>query len=259
MNCGIVLYTSTKGHFGYKNCYQETVERLEREFPSSNALAFPSNYPLEKFAHIKVSPDEDDIAEEMEKFFRKHNFYVLKTKAEWSHNDASHANGYYADKLTCFSHPEVLKHNTVLFIEDDWLIETTQASMHQVVRLAEEYLHEHPEKLCVRINRDTDKVPDWFKATDDIFVQGDKATPYGPTMTFQPTFVRPREWYHALRVINNSIKAIPNLLEQYHCELISGITMKDMFTDDPHPFCFFNPDFVTAEHIGDEHRCKESI
>jgi hypothetical protein len=32
-NLAIVLYTSTKGHFGYKDCYKHTVERMLKEIP----------------------------------------------------------------------------------------------------------------------------------------------------------------------------------------------------------------------------------
>ena len=42
MNVGLVLYTSTKGHFGYRDCYKETVRHFNKQCPVSGALFNPS-------------------------------------------------------------------------------------------------------------------------------------------------------------------------------------------------------------------------
>ena len=263
MSVGIVLYTSTKGHFGYRDCYKETVEHLQKQFPATFENTFYNE--IHKLAHIKVSPDETDLIQDMQTFLFAKDFQVLTTEKEWNHNNISHANGYYADMLKCFSNPQVLRQELVLFLEDDWLISTHYESMLSVINYAVAFMRQNPNKLCLRINRDTDKVPDFkiLKHAQEsghllILEQGPKATPYGPTMTFQPTFVRPREWYHALRLINNRVAKDPDLLEKYHCELISGDTMK-VFSDDPSPFCFFGQGLVDAEHIGEKERCENLI
>lgn len=268
MGVGIVLYTSTKGHFGYRDCYKETVEHFEKQCPSSdNGLLVNQFYnKFYKLAHIKMCLEADEpIMREMEHWLINKDFRVISSQKEWNHNDASHANGYYADMLKCFSDPKILEQELVLFIEDDWLISTHWESMFSVVDYAVKFMRQNPNKLCLRINRDTDKVPDFkiLKYAPEsghllILEQGPKATPYGPTMTFQPTFVRPREWYHALRLINNRISEDPDLLTKYHCELVSGDTMK-VFSDDPSPFCFFGQSLVDAEHIGEKERCENLI
>ena len=259
MDVGIVLYTSTKGHFGYKGCYLETVDNLKREFPTSGALFNPNALDqIEKFAHIKISPDEDHIFKEMENNLRQRDFSVLCSEAEWSHDNVSHAREYYKDMLKTFSDYRVLQKELVLFIEDDWLVQTGKESMLLICNYALTFMRKHPEKLCIRINRDIEKPADYIKTSEQIWTQGEKYTPYGPTMTFQPTFVRPREWYHALRWINAASDGNDKLFEQIHCELISGNTMK-VFSDDPLPFCFFNPEWVSAEHIGEEDLCKSKL
>ena len=49
------------------------------------------------------------------------------------HGDVSHAKGYYADMLKCFSNRQnFLKQELVLFLEDDWLINTDYESMLSV-------------------------------------------------------------------------------------------------------------------------------
>lgn len=241
----IVLYTSTKGHFGYKDCYKHTVERMESEIP------FFDEYT--KVANIKRSPsDGEEQFIEMEAYLNEKGFSVTTVKGEWSHNKSSHSNGYYRDMLNALSQTCLHKHRYVLLMEDDWLL-NFGGLFSRAATKAISFLDKDFKSLCVRINHNVHK--DLSKAEESpynwIYRQNLDYTKYGPTFTFQPTIVRLKEWYHSVRLINKAIDMKPDLLDSYHCELISGDTLKQ-FSDSAVPFYFFDPNIINATHIGEE-------
>lgn len=245
----IILYTSTKGHFGYKNCYKHTVKRMQSVIP------FFDEYT--KISHIKYSENEEKQLSEMKSFLNENGFEVICSKGDWSHGNNSHANGYYKDMLTALSTSAVHKYNYVLKIEDDWLLNFNN-SYTQAVSKAISFLEEDLNALCVRINHDIND--DLSKANEKvsgyIYQQGLNYTEYGPTFTFQPTIVKLKEWYHSVRLINKQIDKDPSLLNKIHCEIISGQTLK-LFSDYKSPFFFFNPKIINAKHIGQEDEIKK--
>lgn len=246
----IVLYTSTKGHFDYKDCYKHTLSRLEEQF---GLLTF-----FYKLAHIKVSEGEEDLAYEMEAYLKVHGFSVLKTQGTWKHDcdHNSHAKEYYKDMFTALSDKKLHNYPYVLCMEDDWLLSFPKNSAEHWCRKAIDVLDKDLNKLCVRINNK--KENELSEATaiqeEDIYMQNLGYTPWGPTYTFQPTIVRTKEWYHSVRLINNNIE----ILDSQHCEIVSGKTLKN-FTDDLCPFLFFNPNKVHAEHIGEKQWIQNKI
>lgn len=238
-NLAIVLYTTTKGHFGYKDCYKHTVERMLKEIP------FFDSY--RKVAHIKYSKEDgENQLIEMETFLNKYGFNVLITKGDWSHNKNSHSQEYYKDMLKVFCSTEIRSKKYTFICEDDELL-NFKGSFSKSVGAAISFLEKHRNALCVKVNRDIET--DLSKATevfdDLIYSQDNDYTPWGPTFTFQPTIVRSSEWMHSLRIINKNL----HLLDRVHCELISGQVFKQ-FSDSTNPFLFFNPNKINTKHIG---------
>tara|TARA_Y100000114_G_scaffold156683_1_gene184773 strand:- start:835 stop:1602 length:768 start_codon:yes stop_codon:yes gene_type:complete len=245
----IVLYTSTKGHFNYKDCYKHTVARLEEQF---SLFSF-----FYKVAHIKVSEGEENLGDEMESYLKVHGFNVLKTDGNWKHDchDNSHAKEYYKDMFTALSDKKLHDFPYVMCIEDDWLVSFPNKSGEHWCKKGIDVLDGDFNKLCVRINNKKDTCLDEASSVvgEDVYMQNLGYTPWGPTYTFQPTIVRTKEWYHSVRLINNNIE----ILDSQHCEIVSGKTLKN-FTDDLCPFLFFNPNKVHAEHIGEKQWIKNN-
>jgi hypothetical protein len=243
---GIVLYTSTKGHFGYTDCYKHTVNRLIQCFPH----CWES---LVRVAHIKYSStDNAEILSEMIRFLKEKGFDVLTSTGDWSHNTSSHANGYYQDMEKALGYWPLHKKRYVLVCEDDWLLNfqtNPTSSIINAINLMDRDLN----TMCVRINHDIHQNLQEAEESvvEGIFRQGLKYTEYGPTFTFQPTIVRLKEWYHSVRLINKKASKHETFFNDVHCELVSGEMLK-VFSDSEKPFCFFDPRKVNAEHIGEE-------
>lgn len=239
-NLAIVLYTSTKGHFGQKNLFKHTVKRLEQKIPLFSDFF--------KLAHIKISPGEEEFGGQMANWLFGMGWKVKFTVGEWNHNNQSHAVGYYKDKLRIFSFPQLHKYKYTLFVEDDWLINVDENRTQILLDGALDFLDHNLDALCVRINNEKEEPnPADAKVRNFLYCQGLTRNQYGPTFTFQPTIVRTSEWYHSLRLINKNL----HILEHKHCEIVSGEAMHN-FSDSFTPFYYFDPKLISATHIGEE-------
>jgi len=242
----LTLYTTTKGHFGCKTNYQHTVKSLSnqisiKEFGSATA-------------HIKISEGEMEGGLEMSEFLSKAGLNILSTEKNWNREGNNHAEGYFQDMMVMMNSESVHKNEFILFLEDDWIINTDKLDfwLSEGVKC----LKKNKDILCVRINDEINK--DVSRATSInkyIYTQDSDYTIYGPTLTFQPTLMRTRDWYAAVRHINKDWEKVKN----QHCELISGYYMHSLFSNSPTPFAFFDPEKINATHIGTEKFAKENL
>lgn len=240
----LVLYTSTRGHWGFKNSYKFTIENLEKNLGRSF-------YSIKKYCNIKRDlKEEAGIFLEMCDWLQKKGFIIYNTCGDWSHNDSSHAVGYYKDMLSTF---DLMPHDKYTFVmEDDWLIHSGNFFDLFLVQ-ALKFLEKNKNALCVRINSEPDKRKNGAtEIHQGLYRQDESFTPYGSTFTFQPTIVRTRDWWHSLRIINQNL----HLLATTHCELLSGYVFKQ-FSQDKSPFYFFDPDLVWCEHIGEKEKLEK--
>jgi hypothetical protein len=233
----LVLFTTTKGHFGNKEIYQKTIEDL---FKKINPNLFF------KYAHIKVSPNEEHIAEQMEKILLSFNFLVDKTIGAWSHDKESHAIGYTQDIIKSFSNNRLHSQPYSLWLEDDWIINVKKYDLEYYINYAIKELNLNKDLLCFRFNHEISEVNKDVNIDKDIyFIQTDKSTPYGSTFTFQPNIVRTRDAWLAYKFISQYYEHIKNM----HIELQSGWGFKHLTSSENH-FAFFNQEYVDCTHIG---------
>lgn len=234
----LVLFTSTKGHFGNKEIYQKTLEDLFKKIDSN--LFF-------KFAHIKVSPDEEGVAKEMTEFLLSFGFFVDQTIGSWSHNDhQSHAVGYTQDIIKSFNNDRLHLQEHSLWLEDDWLFNVKKFDLEYYINYAIKQLKVNKDLLCFRFNHEIHEINKDNNINKDIYyIQTDKSTPYGSTFTFQPNITRTRDTWLAYKFINEYWSHIKNM----HIELQSGWGFKHLTSISEH-FAFFDPEYINCTHIG---------
>lgn len=234
----IVLFTTTKGHYGRKDLYKFTVNNL------LNRL-FEINYQL--FAHIKYGDGEENQVLEMSNWLQEKGAKILLSKGDWSHHSKSHAEEYTKDITRAFLDSRINEYQFSLFQEDDFcLTGSVTKFLYEGIRILQKY----PHILSVRANHGPE-TPEENKIVkmreDDFFKQGKNYTPWGPTFTFQPTVVRTRDMMQAYRLIRDNWEKLKN----NHIELTSGMALKTL-SDDPLPFCFIDPKVCHSIHIGEE-------
>lgn len=232
----VTLYSTSKGHHN-QDTYAHTIKHLAAKLP------------LDSFGslnvHIKVSEGHGEKAMGMIEDLHKSGFFTYVTQGDWNREGNNHAEAYYKDMLTLMSQDTVHQNEYILFLEDDWLINCDNLAFWLSEGI--KCLKNNKDILCVRVNDEINQ--DVSKATTInkyIYVQNRDAGRWGPTLTFQPTLMRTRDWYCAVRQINRDWELIKN----QHCELLSGFYMSRLFSNSPTPFAFFDPSKINATHIG---------
>lgn len=228
----LVLFTTTKGHFGHKEIYKTTVLNLE------NKIGGLDYFPL-KLAHIKES--ESDSAAEMKLWLESKGFEVLVTKGRWSHGDLSHQQEYLRDIHKTFNHRILQTFPHALWLEDDFVFVEKSARLADSLSVAREVLKFDHNVLGFRFLREGD---------NDI-KQRTSAKPYGENLfsqrvefSFNPTVVRPRDVFINMSLLAKNIHYLSR-----HCEL-AYTQIAQMITESDAPFVCLEPDQAFVRHVG---------
>lgn len=241
----LIVFCTTMGHAG-KHTYEQTIDNILSE----KNKCFDSLI-TNKIVHLKTRPDEKDVADKIKKYFNQLGFEVIETISDLVHHSENHLNHsaeYCKDVLKVYSIPKVRNTEYSFWLEDDWIIQSKGVDLSEACRESMSFLDNNPDQLCVRFNSAEDFKhceKDHFHSHGDIYTQGLRYTPWGGTFTFQPNISRTKEIYIAWKSINTQL----DVLDRYHCELLSGDTLKHL-TDSTTPFSFYDPQKIYAQHIG---------
>lgn len=236
---------TTKGHWGYKECYKHTLSQIN------------SIIPLELFgsliAHIKVS--KGDFFKKMQDDLEEYGFKVIITEKDWNRKDNNFAKAYFEDMFTVMSDSLVHQNEFCLHQEDDfpWVCKGKDPALY--LNHSIKLLKGNKDLLAIRLNDEINQdLSKSSKIDDYTYQQNLNYTQWGPTLTFQPTIMRTRDWYFSLEMIHKYW----DKLKDQHCELTSGLAMRN-FTSSRTPFYFFDPKQFCCKHIGSEEFAKENL
>ena len=242
-NLTLCLYTSTRGHFGRKDIYLQTIEDLEK-----HKIDF-----AQKLCHIKVSPDEVELGEKMIDDFKKFGYNVLTTTDAWSHFSASHPIGQLKDLGTVLN--EVYS-PFLLNWEDDFLCNVKSHNLSFDLKTAIDLLDQNPNKVSqVRIPResdDLDRYPTIFQDESGWYRQNS-------IFSFNPYV----SLTHTINTIYNSIVAqqelIFDLIQQgrLNAELTFTDLAKQMFGFNS--FYSFDKKALVVRHVGTKEGEEDKI
>ncbi len=226
----LVLFTSTKGHFGYRDIYKTTLDHLNRQLPLSSFGQL--------VAHVKVSPSEEAISTDMVADLEARGFRVLTTVADWSRG-MSHQMGYMGDVVTLSKDRSVYTQPYVLWYEDDGLIESTLMHIEDLLLQSCQFLADDHEKMTVRVARKGD-------------ARGPEITPrdnpywfYSGDVNFQPMIMRSADFYRLGMVL----EANPGACATVQCEMLARIII-DSFSRSPKKHIVYETEAAHTIHLG---------
>lgn len=235
-NITVCLYTSTKGHFGRKDIYKDTVNSLLKHMPSDQWGGL--------VAHIKYDNDSQNKCDEMKYWLSSNGFFVITTLGSWAHGNDSHQIEYLKDQSVV---NDFCKTQYCLHLEDDWQIAVNSISfvywLAKSISILEDnsgitqvriprFLNEQQRILGLYAKHGIDGKCD--KVNDDYYISNDWSN--------NPYIARVRDIRGALTFVANT-----NLPK--HSEHGFGKAMK-MIAWSEMPFAFLNPEKIKCGHFG---------
>ena len=226
----LLIFTTTRGHFGFQDVYKTSIDFMERKLGSLNVFA-------NKIAHIKVRQNdtEKDRLPEIISYFKSKDITPIVTYGDWERG-MSHQNEYLKDINKSVNFKQIQSAPFTLWFEDDSPIEGEDVlkSFDQAIMI----LNQNQEVLNVRYIREGLKEGEHFSKVNDNIVSS-------KTFDFQPNISRSRDLLMASNLIIKNWEYFKNI----QCEMAFRIAMEN-FSFSDYKFLGFNPSNYFSYHIG---------
>ena len=227
----LLLFTSTKGHFGFRDIYLTTLALLDRQIPLSQFSV--------KVAHIKISPGEEATAEEMKERLTEFGFQVIVAIAPWSRG-TSHGNEYMQDVIRVSKMTQVYTSPYVMWLEDDSPVVCHKAPLERVLARMIGAIESSPDALSSRFIRRGDYVggvPSLLTEDDHFF---------SPFTDFQPAVWRARDFYLAAKTIEDNWDRVQGI----QCEALWRMVTDPLSRASVKRHWVWLPDYAETIHLG---------
>lgn len=224
----LVFMTSTKQHHGYKDVYLATLNHFDRQLPLSQIAT--------KVAHVKVSPSEQILGDEMEAELVRRGFKVLKTVASWQRG-LSHQSGYASDLLKVSLEPSIYANPYMLWLEDDSLMQANRGTLDQLLSRMTKMLDDSPDLLSMRlVRRGDERAAPIVSTSIDHF--------YSEHFNFNSPILRTRDFY----LVNKMIEDNAASLSQIQIEMVWRLVFAPFSRSDLKHAVFW-PDYAESVHL----------
>lgn len=225
----LVLFTSSKQHFGHKDVYLKTLAHLDRQIPLRLFGA--------RVAHIKVSEADTAFGEQMRGELEARGFTVLTTQADWARGQ-SHQMGYMADVVKLSKESSIYENPFVLWAEDDQTITSNQCTAENLLLQSCQRLRDDNELVSVRLLRRGDLDSSPMVAREDRWF-------YSPHVNFQWPLLRSRDFYLASLFIEQNPQAAATI----QCEMLWRLILAN-FSRSERKHLVYLPEYAESIHLG---------
>lgn len=225
------LFTSTKGHHTRKTDWRITVDHWNKQIPLSL---------LNPVAHVKVSPDETALGDDMTEELRTQGFHVIQTIGAWTRG-LSHGYHYLQDQVKVSKDSVAMRRPYLLFCEDDSLAISLGCSLEDLLLRSCHLLETNHELVTTRLIRKGDYdggVPQLADAEDGRAF-------YSPNTDFQPLLIRSLDFYRLGIILEGN----PQACERVQCEALWAHILAG-FSRNPHRHLVWRPTHAHTVHLG---------
>jgi hypothetical protein len=225
-----LLFTSTKGHYDFKDIYLTTLSHYDRQVPLSQFAV--------KVAHIKVTPGEEGIAKMMEDNLVARGFKVLTTTAAWTRG-ANHGQEYMKDVIKVSKEPSIHRCPHVMWVEDDTILLCHKDPLDRVLSRMTHAIDSSPDHLSARFI--------WRSAYEGGVpsLQTNADSFYSPFTDFQPALWRARDFYLAAKTMEDNWDRVHGM----HCEALWR-AVTDPLSRSTLKHLVWLPDYAEPIHLG---------
>lgn len=227
----ICLFTSTKGHWGHTDVYKTTLDHLDRQIPLGDFGA--------RYAHIKISPGEEALGEQISTALSRRGFFVEKTVGAWKRG-AVHGQQYLLDQIKASQSPVLHRCPYMLFLEDDWVMNPHRANLRDTLSQMLSVLAHEPSVVSFRFLSATNlSSSPMLKKENDVF--------WSPDFNYQPALLRTRDFYVACKFIEDNW----NQLKDGHCEMVTKIAL-NILSRSEYRHLVWLPHYAEVHHLGEQ-------
>ena len=225
----IIFMTSTKGHFGCKTLYIDTLNHFAKQIPLSSFSV--------KIAHIKVSEGDDLVFESMKNDLEIRGFKVIHTVSNWVRGQ-SHQNEYMRDLIRLSKEKELYKNQHVLWMEDDSTMTCHKTHLDECLGEMVKLVEESPDTLSARFLRASDLASSpIIKMEKDYF--------WSPHFNFQPSIMRTRDFRFVCICMERNFDQFLNI----QCEALWAGLLAPL-SHSQHKHIVWHPDYAETIHLG---------
>lgn len=232
----LVIYATTKGHFGHRDIYKYTVEGLKKQIDLD---VFE-----QKVVHIKNSGEEG--LDEMTKFFKDNKFEVVVTDGAWKHFDSTHMSEYLKDIIYM---AQGITTEYVLHLEDDWLFDPKNGEpLSYFLERAILELRTDQSILSLRFPHhfDDNNHLHGQECDSNLFAHR-KLNRNNDLHSFNPNLMRGRDLFLTALIIKGNFDQLSSNCEVGFTQALKSFAVSQL------PFAAFLPEEIRVRHLGIEH------
>lgn len=225
------FFTSTKGHHGRKTDWRVTLDHWDKQVPLSS---------LNLVAHLKTTPGEEELGNQMEAQLKERGFHVIQTVGGWQRG-LSHGAAYLGDQARVSANPVTHKAPYFLLLEDDSPVLTYGCSLEDLLLKSCQLLADNHELLTVR----TIRRGDYDGGVPQLDSAQEGRAFYSPYTDFQPLLMRSLDFYR----LGLAIEANSQACQQVQCEALWAALLRS-WSRTPLKHLVWRPHWAETVHIG---------
>ncbi len=234
------VYETFKGHHSNNQIYKIAIEHLEKQMDM--------NIFNQRIVHIKH--EEKDDTSEMESFFDKRKFEIVKSVGTFKHFEESHQRGYILDIIKV---SQKITSPFFFHFECDWLLKPKKdLNVTELLVGACRILDDNPYLMSVRFPQCADEInrikgikekhnlPITLGEVHDLYLTSSENTSHNPNLS------RSKDYWFAGKMLDSIIKESSAPVHSEH----TYSPIQRWMTPLEHHLACLNPTYVQAVHIG---------
>ena len=143
----LCFFTTTKGHYGLGNRYEETLSSFNNQIALSNFSYLHANI------RITSKHENSSFLTEMKSKISSYGFFLSLVEGDYKHASEQKMVGYLNDMVNSYNLYEVAKNPFIMHLEDDWLLHPYDGALINYILNAMKVLNNNHDILQVRFPR----------------------------------------------------------------------------------------------------------
>lgn len=189
----LLLFLTTQGYGGCRTIYRAMLDGWDRQLPLSTFRL--------RYAHLKVTPGEESIAEAITADLQQRGFVVESATGDWVRGQA-HFNAYLADQVKVSKDALIYDNPYVLWLDHDYVPMCHVDPLPKVLARMTRLIESSPDIVSARFLREEDA--DALAPDRTVAIEPDQHLAWSAHFNWNPVLLRSRDYHLACKVIEDN-------------------------------------------------------